>query len=106
MQEEEEDSEEDVKRLEDNLEALAILKDYTSPWPLDADGLPIVATTAGDAQDGRGGQRARTVAPSGTPTCGNAAREVGPQDLVGMSDAVWSGDESLLMAIQLALLLA
>ena len=31
-----------MKELEDSLEALAILKDYTSPWPLDSDGMPIV----------------------------------------------------------------
>ncbi|CAN0180355.1 unnamed protein product, partial [Ectocarpus sp. 12 AP-2014] len=48
-QEEEEDSEEEVKRLEDSLEALAILKDYTSPWPLDAEGRPVAAVAGGEA---------------------------------------------------------
>lgn len=82
MQEEEADSEEDLKRLEDNLEALAILKDYTSPWPLDADGLPVVATAAGGSGGRMGGQRAN-VAPSGTSPSGGAAHEVSPQRLAG-----------------------
>lgn len=46
-QSEVEDSEEEIKRLEDSLEALAILKDYTSPWPLGSDGKP--ATDGGMA---------------------------------------------------------
>lgn len=46
-QSEEEDSEEDIKRLEDRLQALAFLKDYSSPWPLDADGMPVQAAASG-----------------------------------------------------------
>lgn len=40
-QEDEEDCPEEIKRLEDRVEALAILKDYTSPWPVGIDGMPI-----------------------------------------------------------------
>eukprot|EP00752_Nemacystus_decipiens_P005910 g5342.t1 len=55
-QEEEEDPDEEIKRLEDSLEALAILKDYTSPWPLRSDGTPIVSAAADAAgEDGVGG---------------------------------------------------
>ncbi|CAM9561470.1 unnamed protein product, partial [Ectocarpus sp. 8 AP-2014] len=56
-QEEEEDSEEEVKRLEDSLEALAILKDYTSPWPLDVEGRPVAAVAEGGEAGARGGGR-------------------------------------------------
>lgn len=66
MQEEEEDSEEEIKRLEDSLEALAILKDYTSPWPLDSDGMPIAAA-------GGGGGRSTAAPPSALSTFGSTA---------------------------------
>lgn len=54
MQEEEEDSEEEVKRLEDSLEALAILKDYTSPWPVDDEGRPVTPVAEGVEVGARG----------------------------------------------------
>lgn len=59
---EEEDSEEEAKRLEDSLEALAILKDYTSPWPLDSEGMPIM-----DGED---------AAATPMPLSGHTAQEV------------------------------
>lgn len=40
-QEDDEDCPEEIKRLEDKVEALAILKDYTSLWPVGVDGMPI-----------------------------------------------------------------
>lgn len=50
---EEEDSVEEKGRLEDSLDAIEILKGYTSPWPVDDDGKPIVAVV--NADDSRKG---------------------------------------------------
>lgn len=60
-QDEEEDSEEELKRLEDGLYALAILKDYTSPFPVDSHGKRMINATfstssvaaSGDANEAR-----------------------------------------------------
>ncbi|CAM9864468.1 unnamed protein product, partial [Ectocarpus sp. 13 AM-2016] len=73
-QEEEEDSEEELKRLEDSLEALAILKDYTSPWPLDGEGRPVTAVSERGEGGARGGARGEvdvrsSTAPPTTVVC-------------------------------------
>lgn len=77
-QEEEEDSDEEIKRLEDSLEALAILKDYTSPWPLDSDGTLVVSATANTAEGGGCAAMAMAMAmgPSATSVVGSAPSEV------------------------------
>ncbi|CAM9795603.1 unnamed protein product [Ascophyllum nodosum] len=65
-QSEEADCDEEIKRHEDSLEALAILKDYVSPWPVDADGMSIVDVDV----DGAGGNAAKA------STVGQASNKV------------------------------
>ena len=70
-QSEEADCDEEIKRHEDSLEALAILKDYVSPWPVDADGMSIVDVDV----DGAGGNAAKA------STVGQASNKVGLEHL-------------------------
>lgn len=51
VSQEEEDLPEEKERLADSLEALEILKAYTSPWPVDADdGRPSAVDAGGSAR--------------------------------------------------------
>lgn len=79
MQEEEEDSEEEVKRLEDSLEALAILKDYTSPWPLDGEGRPVAVAAERGEGGGGGAVNARSSTAPPATTVGSPASEASDQ---------------------------
>ena len=74
-QSEEESSEEEIKQLEDSLEALAILKDFSSPWPLDGEGMPVV-------DDGRSAAAAADATAAVRSSDGDAASSVSRADVL------------------------